>query len=410
MTQDLKSEEIDLSQQTIVFVDDEAEIRKALQRTLKSESYQCLFAESGRQALRILNERPVSVLVSDLRMPQMDGMALLQHAREKHPDTVRLVLSGRFDGNTVIDAVNQGHIHRYIPKPWDNDELKIILRNALQVYHLHRERRRLISRLEEQNKHLEQKVEQRTQQLLKVRSQAEIGKYAAQIVHNLKNPLHALGASLELFGLMFNEGQGDVNELRRVIGLAHKSLHDLKQIVSGILNHAREEGQYYLEKVDVNKVIRQELSFFDLDPFFRRKIKKQVQLDETIPAILGSSTQIKQIIDNLVRNAVDAMARSAVMQLNVKTESDESAVYIEVSDTGEGIKAENLSRIFSGEFTTKPMGVGTGIGLASAKRIVSTYGGDIKVDSVEGSGTTFRLSFPVRQDRHLADTLAGISI
>lgn len=410
MQQDQDKYHVDFSDQTILFVDDEVDVLKALQRALKPEPYRCLFTQSGRQALNLLEDQSIGALVSDLRMPHMDGMTVFRHVEKTRPDVVRLVLSGRSDGVAVADAVNQSHIYHYIIKPWDDDELKIILRNALFMRHLQQERRRLIERLEEQNQDLEQKVEQRTQQLLKVRSQAEIGKYAAQIVHNLRNPLHAAGAGVDLFELMLKDGAADVEAMTKVIGLVRESLGDLKQIIGGILNHARDEGQYFLEKVDINAVIRQELTFFDLSPFFKRSVTKVVQLDEALPHILGSSTQFKQILDNLVSNAVDAMARSEVRQLTVRTQSDEHAVYIEVADTGEGIASGNLSRIFSGGFTTKPMGVGTGIGLSSVKRIVSTYGGEIKVDSEPGQGTAFHLSFPIKQEKHLADSLAGISI
>ncbi|MDA8138559.1 MAG: ATP-binding protein [Desulfobacteraceae bacterium] len=390
--------------QTILFVDDESEILKALQRALRGEPYECLFAETGHQALKHLRELPISVLVSDLNMPQMDGMALLHQTKQEYPDVVRLVLSGRFDGDAIVQAVNSGQIHRYIIKPWDDGELKTILRNALQVHALHVEKRLLLARLEEHNRQLEQKVEQRTEELLKTRSQAEIGRYAAQIVHNLKNPLHAMGGALDLVEMMLKDETHDGNELLEVISLGRRSLNDLNKIVSVILDHARAHGEAHQERIDLNAVIRQEVIYFELDPLFHRKIKKEVNLAEGIPTILGSTTQIKQVLDNLIRNAIDAMAQSTEKKLKVKTESDGRWVFVEIGDTGEGISSEDLPRIFSGEFTTKSTGVGTGIGLSSVKRIVSSYGGQIAVDSIRGKGATFRISFPVKPENQ--NTLA----
>ncbi len=395
----------------ILFVDDDVDILKALKRALRGEPFQCLFAGSGSEALGLMEKHEVSVLVSDLHMPGMDGFELLERATEKWPDILRLVLSGRFDGDAVIDAVNKGNIYRYIMKPWDVDELRVTLRNALEVVDLQKEKKELLAALEMHNRQLEQKVEQRTQQLLKMRSQAEIGKYAAQIVHNLRSPLHALGGVLDLVHLIVHESmEGKIAELENVLKIGRKSLTDLRDIVSGILDHARAEGKFFLEKIDVNNVIRQELDFFNLDPLFKRNIKKQIQLGEKVPTISGSAIQIKQVLDNLIRNAIDAMASSEARRLTITTQCDEKAVYIEVGDTGEGISEENLPHIFSGEFTTKSRENGTGIGLSSVKRIVAAYGGDIQVRSQKGIGSTFRVALPIEPHTELVQSLSQVSI
>lgn len=110
---------------------------------------------------------------------------------------------------------------------------------------------------------------------------------------------------------------------------------------------------------------------------------------------MGNPIQIKQIVDNLVKNAIDAMEHSPQKRLTLQTRLEDKAVAIIVSDTGEGIAEENLARIFLPDFTTKPIVKGTGLGLASVKTMVEAYSGDIQVESKKGEGTTFIVRIPI---------------
>ena len=120
---------------SVLFVDDEERVLKSLKRGLISEPYRALFASGGKQALEILEVEPVQVIVSDMKMPEMNGLELLQEVAQKYPDIIRLVLSGYSHTSTVIAAVNEGQIFRYITKPWsiDND-IKPALTEAFELF------------------------------------------------------------------------------------------------------------------------------------------------------------------------------------------------------------------------------------------------------------------------------------
>lgn len=124
-------------------------------------------------------------------------------------------------------------------------------------------------------------------------------------------------------------------------------------------------------------------------------MEKHVDLSDNLPQISGNAIQIKQLIDNLVKNAIDAMEHSPGKHLTVQTHLEDETVAIRISDTGEGIAQENLARIFFPDFTTKPIGKGTGLGLASVKSMVEAYSGEIQVESKNGEGTTFIVKIPV---------------
>ncbi|MCK4485577.1 MAG: response regulator, partial [Desulfobacterales bacterium] len=109
-----------MQDRSVLFVDDEANILNSLRRLLRSEAYQSLFARSGKEALHFLESESIHVIIADLGMPDMDGLALLKQVEQKYPDTIRLVLSGLHDSDSILDAINRGNVYRYILKPWDD--------------------------------------------------------------------------------------------------------------------------------------------------------------------------------------------------------------------------------------------------------------------------------------------------
>jgi DNA-binding NtrC family response regulator len=132
----------------VLLVDDEPEILFSLRGLLRNE-FDVLTAENGAQALETLGQRPVHVLMTDQRMPQMTGVELLREVQTNWPDVVRIVFTGYADINAVIDAINEGHVYRYVTKPWDPDELLKVLREASELYQQIVERRELLSHLDD---------------------------------------------------------------------------------------------------------------------------------------------------------------------------------------------------------------------------------------------------------------------
>lgn len=157
---------------TILCVDDEPNILSALRRLLRGKGYQVLTADSGAEGLELLAQQPVDLVISDMRMPVMDGARFLAQVRERWPGTVRLLLTGYSDVQSIQDAINCGEIYRYITKPWDDNDLLLIVRHALERRALEQDKLRLEALTRQQNEELrllnaslEQKVEQRTHQL-----------------------------------------------------------------------------------------------------------------------------------------------------------------------------------------------------------------------------------------------------
>ena len=156
----------------ILFVDDEKNILGSLSRVFRKEGYGIMLAESGECGLDLLRHNSVAVVVSDQRMPGMGGVEFLKKAREASPDTVRMMLTGQADMAEITGAINEGGVYRYITKPWDDEELKHIIRAAVERYSLLAENRRLQeatmkqnAELYELNQTLEARVEEKTRKL-----------------------------------------------------------------------------------------------------------------------------------------------------------------------------------------------------------------------------------------------------
>ena len=379
----------------LLIVDDEQKIISALKRVLRKESFECFFAMSGEEALSIIENNEIHVILSDLDMPGMDGIALLKKVKKRYPDIIRLILSGRSDSQTVLNAVNDGNILRYITKPWNAKEIISILKQAFDLFFLKKEKNDLLKTLQGYNLTLEQKVAQKTRELVKMKNIAEIGKHSSQIVHNLNNPLNATQGALQLIEMMVQDNNPDIDKINRYIQISRKSINDMGQIISSILIHARDKQTFYTETFDLNKVIKSSLTLFELDSFFKKEVKKEIDMQENMPVIKGNRAQIKQIFDNLIKNAMDSMEETSEKTLFIKTWHEKNSIIIKISDTGCGISHDNLDKVFSPDFTTKPVGKGTGLGLASVKSMVEGYHGKIDVTSKLKGGTTFIIKLPV---------------
>lgn len=157
---------------TLLFVDDEANILSSLKRLFRPQGYRIFTAESGAQGLEIMARETVDLVISDMRMPEMNGAQFLGKVRENWPDAVRILLTGYAEIGATIEAINKGQIYRYISKPWEDNDIILAVKHALQQKMLEREKQRLeeLTRrqneeLKELNAHLEEKVMARTEEV-----------------------------------------------------------------------------------------------------------------------------------------------------------------------------------------------------------------------------------------------------
>ena len=157
---------------TILCVDDEENILSSLKRLLRKEGYRLLTAPSGAEGLKLLEENSVHLVISDQRMPRMDGTQFLAKVKEGYPDAIRIILTGYTDVDSITESINKGHVYKFLLKPWNDQSLKLEIKQALEQYDLIQTNKTLHEKVLEQNEelktmneNLEALVSERTKQL-----------------------------------------------------------------------------------------------------------------------------------------------------------------------------------------------------------------------------------------------------
>ncbi len=241
-------------------------------------------------------------------------------------------------------------------------------------------------------------AERRAQELEKIISHAQkmesLGTLASGIAHEFNNLLQAMTGYLDLLE-MHTEAS---DRKRRWIARVREAADRGAELVRRMLTFARQD-EMTLELVDINGVVRETLDFLSRN--IPRIIRLEADLGPDVPAVYGDRLQLEQIVINLVVNARDAIAEGREGLITVSTRRERrpdgtDIVVLRVSDTGQGIAPSIRERIFDPFFTTKEPGKGTGLGLSTVYGIMQRHGGDVRVESEVGRGTTFTLIFPVK--------------
>jgi len=191
----------------ILFVDDEENVLRALKRLFIDDNYTILTSRSGEHGLEILKQEEPQIIISDYRMPGMNGIDFLRKAYIRKPDAVRIVLSGYADTAVVVQAINEGQIYKLIPKPWNDDELKIAISNAVDRYLLYRRNVELTDELMEKNDELT-RLNEELKSLLKEKS--NLLEFKGKILINFQNIINAI--PIGIMGVDFDDIMVQCNE------------------------------------------------------------------------------------------------------------------------------------------------------------------------------------------------------
>jgi DNA-binding NtrC family response regulator len=138
----------------VLYVDDEINNLNSFKAAFRRD-FEIYTAQSAREGRKVLDSNEIGVIITDQRMPGMTGIEFLESILSIYPDTIRILLTGFSDMNAVMDAINRGQVYKYLVKPWQNDELKLYIQNALEIYHLRKENKDLAHKLQLANKELE---------------------------------------------------------------------------------------------------------------------------------------------------------------------------------------------------------------------------------------------------------------
>ncbi len=503
------------AQGRLLLVDDEENILRSLRRVLRRGDWIIETAGDGEAALKIFERFHPAVVISDFRMPGMNGVEFLARVKELDPHTQRIMLTGQADQQAIEEAINRSEVFRFISKPWNDSQLLLTVKSAFEQHELVADNQRLHELTQHQNTELRQlnadlelRVQQRTQMLSRAKREWElsfdtidnplvvvstddlvirranratakvsnrevtaiktgvkcheylfdrdtacpgcpvgpalktpgslevvhgprtfvahvypmddepiavchyrdvtderaltkrmiesekmiaIGNLAGGVAHEINNPLGGILAFSQLMKRDAGRTPGDLEAL----DLIEESALRCKRIVESLLKFSRRSKVEDRRSFDLSKCVE------DAAVLFRAQIKKypraklDLALEPGLPSVYGDPSQLGQVVLNLLHNGLQALPEGEGT-LRVESGLREGHAYFKVTDTGCGIPAENMARVFEPHFTTKPPGEGTGLGLSIAYRIVEDHGGHFAVDSKVDQGSAFTVMIPVQ--------------
>lgn len=381
----------------VLYVDDERSNRIVFEQSLGTE-LEVTSVGDGEAALALMAERPVAVLVTDMRMPGMTGEELLRIAKERYPRTIRIVITAYSDIDPILRAINEGLVVRYIIKPWQHTELVQILRWACEAWRFAQDSAAL------------------QQRLIQVERLATLGNIASALVHDLKTPLMSILANAEHIGEL-GKSAAVLHQALEHVPLAPARRRALAAMLDdlGPVAEDLKKSTWHLDEL-VNRLrslgrpgdgSAAVAAWSDPLPIVRHAIavcqplalpgRAQIKYDGPVdlPKVRIASTELTQVLINVVANGAQAVAARGTPHGSVQIHAQprEGMLELQIEDDGVGMSAETLSRIGTPFFTTRDEG--TGLGISQCQRLVGTAGGRLRIDSELGKGTTVTILLPI---------------
>jgi signal transduction histidine kinase len=373
-------------EKSILLVDDEAGIRKVLGIALADLGYTVHSAENGVNALRIFKDVQPSIVLTDIKMPEMDGIDLLRRLKKMSPDTEVIMITGHGDMDLAIKSVKY-EATDFVTKPINDEILEIALNRAQERIGMRR-------KLSDYTHNLEQLVEDKTRKLVEAERMAAVGQTVAGLSHAIKN----ITGGLKGGAFVLEKGIELANQKYLLQGweMIKGNVDKITNLSLDLLNYAKatdlniqicDPNQPAIEVVDLMRLRAQDHAIDLISDLCQNLSPCQLDPDLMCRCLL-----------NLVTNAIDACVKgdpdAPDKKVTVRTIQKRGwGVEYQVSDNGCGMNSKIKQNIFKRFFSTKGS-EGTGIGLMITKKIIDEHHGEIDVESKQGIGSTFLVRIP----------------
>lgn len=350
----------------ILVADDDRLIRGILKDILAGTPNSITTVRTGKEALDAIQDAPYHLVITDLKMPDVDGLELLHRVHEEFPDTVVVIMTGEGSIKETVALMKAG-AHDVISKPFEAEEMQLVVEKALKHHSICRH-----------NEELKEKLA--TSEKLAV-----IGRLAAGVAHELNNPLDGV---LRFVNLSI-ERLPEENDVRQYLAEARTGLNRMADIVKSLLRFSR-NIVIENEPRSIDEMIHDAISQVQ-HANRRANIEMRCVFEEHD---LRAPAGMMQVFNNLIKNACDAMRDEERGLLEIRAAVAEGITTIEFMDNGCGISEVDTTKVFEPFYTTKEIGKGTGLGLSICARIVEKFHGTLSFESTPGVGTTFVVRFP----------------
>ncbi len=390
-----------MSERVILCIDDESIVLDALKEQIQKEfisEFLVEVAESGDEAIEIFEELmgegyEIPVVIADFIMPGMKGDALLEKIHGIQPSAKTILLTGQASIEGIGNAINNAELYRFITKPWEKDDLILTIKEALKSYDQEGTIFRQNEELKELNINLENKVEQRTQELRELNATKD--KFFSIIAHDLKNPFNTLMGFTEL--MLDNLEDFDQEKIREFIGILSDTSKQSYTLLENLLEWSRSQTgriQINPESIDIHELVEENFDFL-----LNQASKKKIKLVNAVASptkILADANMVRTVIRNLISNAIKYTGENG--SITITSQQNNDIIETSVVDTGIGIKPENVEKLFRIDVNYSTKGTanetGTGLGLILCKEFITKNKGNIWVKSELGKGSTFKFTLP----------------
>lgn len=348
---------------SVLYIDDEATNLSVFKANFRFD-FEILLAHSAIEAFELLKTHHVHVIIADQRMPGMTGVEFFESIIEKYKDPIRILLTAHTDVEAAIDCINKGQVFRYIKKPWDEQELKMSIENAFEVYNT---RRKLFVK----NKELQKTNE-------------ELNRFVYSASHDLKAPLLSIKGLLDVARL-----EGSSKDPDKYFSMINNSVRQLEVFIENIINYYKNVRlDDHFTEINFTKIIQETISSYQ---FYNGAslIDFKVEVDE-YEKFVCDEFRIRVILNNLLSNSIKYQRPAEQNKsVSIRVKIFEGSATMVVEDNGIGIGKQYINDIYKMFYRATRENSGSGIGLYIVKEAVTKIGGEIHVNSQEGIGTKF---------------------